>query len=210
MKALCYGRVSTERDQSPDAQVNELERYCNARGWTIANTIVDHGYSGGTDKRPGLQELMWLVRSRKVDILVVTKLDRLARSLKHLVGLLDELTSLGVIFISIHDQIDLTTATGRLMTNILGSFAEFERSLVRERTLLGLAYAKSQGKVLGRPQLHDPNMILKLRMQGLTYREIANALKAPMGSITRAIKSAHKTPSKVDKNRPIKSGAGNG
>src|SRR5271166_5439709 len=97
LKALAYTRVSTH-DQNPEIQITELRSYCISREWTIAEEIVDHGFSGGSDQRPGLKQLMAMVRSRKVDIVVVTKLDRMARSLRHLVSLLDEFSSLGVKF----------------------------------------------------------------------------------------------------------------
>lgn len=103
----------------------ELASFCDARNWHILEEIVDHGYSGGTDQRPGLKQLLTLVHARKVDIILVTKLDRIARSLKHLVAMLDEFQELGVQFVSIHDQIDLTTPAGRLMLHIIASFAEF-------------------------------------------------------------------------------------
>lgn len=193
MRVATYSRVSTERDQSPEAQRSELSRYSQARSWRLTEEIVDHGYSGGTDQRPGLKRLLSLVRARKVDVVVVTKLDRLARSLRHLVSLLDEFSSLGVQFVSIGDQIDLSTASGRLMSHMIGAFAEFERALIGERTRLGLEYVRSQGVRLGRPQLHDPEAIRALRAEGKSYRTISSALGVLMGSIVRAVNGAPKT-----------------
>lgn len=193
MKAAIYARVSTSHhDQKPEIQVEELKRYCQARGWTIAKEITDH-VSGGTDQRPGLKQLMALVRSRKIDCVVVTKMDRLFRSLKHLITALDEFQALGVLFVSVGDQIDMGTASGRLMLQIVGAFGEFERALIRERTLAGLAFAKSRGKRLGRPRVHSHEAIQRLRGQGLSYRAIAEQLKVPMGTITEAIRSARKS-----------------
>lgn len=191
MKALTYSRVSTSHhEQKPEAQVAELRRYCTAREWTITEEIVDHGYSGGTDQRPGLKQLLVLVRSRKVEIVVVTKIDRMARNLRHLVSLIDEFSTLGVQFVSIGDQIDMTTASGRLMLHIIAAFADFERSLIRERTVAGLAYARSQGKTLGRPKIRDDGAILKLRAAGLSYTQIQRMLGVSRPSIHRAIKAA--------------------
>jgi putative DNA-invertase from lambdoid prophage Rac len=190
MNVASYSRVSTDhREQKPDAQVEELRRYCSARGWGVAHEIIDHGFSGGSDQRPGLQQVMALVRARQVDIVVVTKLDRLARSLKHLVGLLDEFSALGVMFVSLGDAIDLTTPSGRLMLHIVGAFAEFERSLVRDRTLAGLAQARSKGIRLGRPPKHDPERIRALRSQGKSYREIIRLLGASMGTVAHALRN---------------------
>ena len=191
MKAVTYSRVSTsDKGQNPEVQRDELRRFCLARGWEITIEVVDHGFSGGTDQRPGLKQLLTLVRARRVDVVVVTKLDRLARSLRHLVTLLDEFTVLGVQFVSIHDQIDLTTASGRLMLHIIAAFAEFERSLIRERTLLGLAHALRQGKKLGRPRTRDDQAILRLHANGLALREIARQLHTSLGAVQRAIKSS--------------------
>src|SRR5882757_6013047 len=95
LRVAIYARCSTSHhDQKPEVQIQELKRYCSARDWKITEEIIDHGFSGGTDQRPGLKQLMALVHSRKVDVVVVTKLDRMARSLKHLVTVLDELNSL--------------------------------------------------------------------------------------------------------------------
>jgi DNA invertase Pin-like site-specific DNA recombinase len=205
-RAITYARVSTSHhEQNPDVQVAELRRYCHAREWPISDEVIDHGFSGGTDQRPGLKKIMMLARSRKIDIVVVTKLDRLARSLRHLVSILDELKSLGVLFVSINDQIDFTTASGRLMLHLLAAFAEFERSLIRERTIAGIEYARSRGTVLGRPRLHDPQEILELRAKGKSYRAISKMLNVPMGTITTAIRGAHKSPLSEPLKNPTKS-----
>ena len=189
LRAVTYSRVSTADKQNPEAQVAELREYCAARGWTIAEEITDKGFSGGSgpDQRPGLARLMSLARARKVDVIVVTKLDRLFRSLKHLVAILDELQALGVLFVSAHDQIDLTTASGRLMMAIVGAFAEFERGLIRERTVAGLAYVKSRGKRLGRPKTCPDAEIVRLRAAGLSYTAIQKRLGVSRPSIRRAL-----------------------
>lgn len=190
MRVVTYSRVSTERDQDPEAQRAELARYCEARGWAVVEHVVDHGYSGGTDQRPGLKRLMGLVRARQVDVVVVTKLDRLARSLKHLVTLLDDLGALGVAFVSVGDQVDLTTPSGRFMTHMLGAFAEFERALIRERTMAGLAHARRKGRRLGRPKRRPDEAILRLRAEGLSYGEIQERLGVSKGAVCRALQSA--------------------
>jgi DNA invertase Pin-like site-specific DNA recombinase len=195
MKACIYARVSTSHhDQKPEVQVEELKRYCQARSWTVTREIVDHGYSGATDVRPGLKELLALARERKIDVIVVTKMDRLFRSLRHLITALEEFDAIGVKFVATLDHVDFSTASGRLMVGVLGSLAEFERSLIRERTILGLEHARRKGVKLGRPQIHNPEAIVALWQQGLSYREIGRRLKAPMGTITRAVKGAQKVP----------------
>lgn len=191
MRSLLYSRVSTlDKGQNPEVQMSELRRFCLSRGWENTNEISDIGYSGGTDQRPGLKKLLILARSRQIDVVICTKLDRMARSLKHLVSLLDEFNSLGIIFISVHDQIDLSTASGRLMVHIIGAFSEFERALIRERTMAGLAFAKSKGTKLGRPKKRDDVAILALRRQGLTYSQIQKKLRISRPAIGRALRES--------------------
>ena len=195
MKALIYARVSTSHhNQNPQVQIDELRRSCEAREWAINEEIIDHGYSGSTDNRPGLKRLMALVRSKQVDVVVVVKMDRLFRSLKHLVSTLEEFEKIGVKFVALKDNVDYSTPSGRFFVQILGSLGEFERSLLRERTMMGLEHARSKGKKFGRPRVHDDAAILKLHKEGMTYRQIQKVTGAPMGTISRAIKGAHKSP----------------
>ncbi len=109
--------------------------------------------------------------------------------------MLDEFQELGVKFVSIHDQIDLSTASGRLMLHIIAAFAEFERALIRERTVLGLVNARAKGKRLGRPLKRDDATIKTLRGQGLSYTEIQKRLNISRGAIYRALKPVSKTSS---------------
>lgn len=198
MRIATYSRVSTSHhDQNPEVQVTELRRYCSARQWQITEEIVDHGFSGSTDQRPGLRRLMALVRSRDIDIVVVVKMDRLFRSLKHLVTTLDEFSALGVQFIATKDNVDYSTPSGRLFVQVLGSLAEFEKSLLRERTIMGLNHARASGKCLGRPKLQNDSEIQRLRLQGLSYRQIQKSLGVSMGSVSRALASVPQTPSIV-------------
>lgn len=198
LKIVTYSRVSTStKDQNPQVQVHELRRYCTARGWIIAHEIVDHGFSGGTDNRPGLKKLLALVSERKVDVVVVVKMDRLFRSLKHLVSTLEEWQALGVQFVATKDNVDYTTPGGRLFAQILGSLAEFEKGLLVERTKMGLEHARSVGKILGRPRLRDDEAILTLREQGLSYTGIEKKLGVTRGTVCRALKGTSKTSSKI-------------
>jgi len=195
MRIVTYSRVSTSHhDQKPEVQVHELRRYCQSREWIITQEIVDHGYSGSTDNRPGLKQLMSMVRSKEVDVVIVLKLDRLFRSLRNLVVTLDEFESLGIKFIAVKDAIDYTVPTGRLFAQILGSLSEFEKSLLIERTMLGLAHAKSVGKILGRPKENDYEAIKLLRAKGMTYRQIQTRLGVSKSIIHRAL--VPKTPEK--------------
>lgn len=150
MRAAIYARVSTN-DQEPENQLRELRSYVEARGWTPTE-FVDKGVSGAKESRPALDTLLKAAKRRKVDTLVVWKLDRLGRNLRHLILLLDELSVSGVSFVSLNEGIDTATAAGRLQLHLLGAIAEFERARIAERVKLGLARAKAQGKRLGRPR----------------------------------------------------------
>jgi DNA invertase Pin-like site-specific DNA recombinase len=188
MRVVTYSRVSTSHhEQNPEVQVHELRRYCGARGWSVVEEIVDHGYSGSTDTRPGLKRLLSMASTREVDCIVVLKLDRLFRSLKHLVTTLDEFEALGVQFVATKDNVDYTTPAGRLFVQVLGSLAEFEKSLLKERTMMGLAHARLQGKTLGRPRLNRDREVLVLHKKGLSYREIESDLNISRSTIQRII-----------------------
>jgi DNA invertase Pin-like site-specific DNA recombinase len=132
-------------------QTRELEEYCQRRGWEIAGCYVDTGVSGAKDSRPELNRLMADAHQRRFDAVLVWKLDRYGRSLRHLVNALAELEALGVAFISLRDNLDLSTPSGRLMFQIIGAMAEFERSLIVERVKAGMRNARAKGKRIGRP-----------------------------------------------------------
>jgi DNA invertase Pin-like site-specific DNA recombinase len=149
-RAALYARVSTG-EQSVQNQLLELRAYTTARGWS-AKEFTDEGVSGAKDRRPALDELLRLVRQRKVDVVVVWSLDRLGRSLRHLIALLDEFQSVGVGFMSLKEGLDCTTPAGRLQWQIIGAISEFERARLRERVMAGLHRAVLQGKTLGRPK----------------------------------------------------------
>lgn len=195
MLVAVYARVSTD-GQNVDIQVQELRRYCQSRRWEIAFEITDTGYSGKTDRRPGLKKLLQLVRSRKVDAVLTLKLDRLFRSLKHLVTILEDWHELEVKFVALRDNVDWSTPSGRMFTQLLAVLGEFEAALARERTLLGLAHARKKGKVLGRPKKRPDDTIRKLRSQGLSYLQIQRKLGISKGAVCRAL-STPKTPTSL-------------
>lgn len=131
---------------------------------------VNRGVSGAKDRRPALDQLLADARRRRFDVLVCWRLDRLGRSLKHLITLLDELQALGVAFVSLAEGIDATTPAGKLQMHILGAIAEFERGRIQERVRAGLARARAQGKRLGRPRRQP---IPDHAPRGLTVRQAA-------------------------------------
>jgi len=151
MNVALYLRVSTT-DQTIEPQQIELRNYCAARGWTIAAEFSDV-ISGSKSSREGLDALMAAVRIKSFDAVCAVKIDRLARSLSHFAAIIAELDKHGVALVIPGQGIDTShsNAAGRLQANILGSIAEFERELIRERTKAGLAAARARGKKLGHP-----------------------------------------------------------
>lgn len=187
VRAAIYARVST-LDQDPDVQVRELRQYVERRGWTLAAEYVDHGVSGSKDKRPALDKLMAAARKRQVDVIVVWALDRLGRSLKHLVVTIEELGALGVDFACFTQPIDTTTPAGRLTFAVLGAVAEFEREMIRSRVRAGLAKAKALGKHVGRPKASvDPEQVRVLRDSGLSLRQIADRVGGSKSVVARLL-----------------------
>jgi DNA invertase Pin-like site-specific DNA recombinase len=190
MRAAVYVRVST-LDQHPQNQIDELRRYVAARGWQ-ARESVDHGISGAKENRPALDALMRAARRRTVDVVVVWSLDRLGRSLKHLISLLDELQALELPLISLREGLDLSTPAGRLQWQIIGAISEFERARIAERIRAGLARARTEGRRLGRPPAAVPIERLAT-VTGLTDREAARRLKVSRATLQRWRALARKT-----------------
>jgi DNA invertase Pin-like site-specific DNA recombinase len=183
MQAAIYARVST-LDQEPENQFAELRRYASARGWK-ATEYVDAGVSGAKDRRPALDLLLRDARRRRFDVLVVWRLDRLGRSLKHLVLLLEELQALGIAFVSLAEGIDATTPAGKLQRHILAAIAEFERARIAERVRAGLARVRASGRRLGRP-MTDLDTAQIERTAHLSIRDAATALGISRSVLHRA------------------------
>ena len=184
MRVGLYARVSTTNGQSPEMQLAELREYATRRRWKVFREYVDVGVSGSKESRPKLNELMSDAHQRKIDAVVVWKVDRFGRSLKHLVNALADLDSYGVAFVSLRDNLDLSTPSGRLMFQIIAAMAEFERSLIQERVRAGLRNAKLKGKILGRPRrIVSGDEMTRLREQGASFREIAKAVGASPGTV---------------------------
>lgn len=193
-RVALYARVST-REQSPDMQLAELRQVADQRGWEIVSQHIDRGWSGKTDRRPGLDALLADAAAAKFDVVAVFKLDRLARSLRHLVEMLDRFQSYGVALVSIHDAgIDATTPSGRLMTHLVAAFAEFERSLIVERVRSGLDNARRRGVKVGRPRAaFDLARARRLHEAGHHFREIARMLNVGPTTIWRALRTPAST-----------------
>jgi DNA invertase Pin-like site-specific DNA recombinase len=190
-QAAIYARVSTGHNgQDPTMQTRDLEEYCQRRGWELADSYIDNGISGSEESRPELDRLMADARQRKLDVVLVWKLDRFGRSLKHLVNALAEFEALGMTFASLKDNLDLSTPSGRLMFQIIGAMAEFERSLIQERVRAGLRNARAKGRKLGRPRVAvDAASIVALRGRGLSWSAVCREVGVSKGSAQRAFYS---------------------
>ena len=169
-------------------QKEELKAYCKSRGWDDLYFYEDIA-SATNSKRSGLKELLSDAGGRKIDVILIWKLDRLFRSLKDLVVTLTELEEIGVVLVSLRDQIDMTTSSGRLMVHLLGAFAQFEADLIRSRVKAGIEKAKRDGKKLGRPRLNKEQEIKALRDKGYSYGQIQMKLKVSKGAVWRALQN---------------------
>lgn len=178
MNVAIYARVSTlNKGQDVDMQLNELRQFCATKGWTIAREYVDRGISGSKSSRPQLNRLMEHAAAKRFDAVLVWKLDRFGRSVRHLVNAIAELEAAGVSFVSLKDSIDLGTPQGRLMFQIIAAMAEFERALICERVRSGMANARSKGRQIGRPSLGiERARIVALKASGATWDGIGEAL----------------------------------
>jgi DNA invertase Pin-like site-specific DNA recombinase len=173
MKAAIYARVSTD-EQTTDNQVLKLKKVADRNGWEIEAIYADT-ISGAKSKRPQLDKLMKAVMRKKVDMVMVWSVDRLGRSLQHLTSLLSDIESKGINLYLHQQNIDTSSPSGKMLFQLLGVFAEFERSMIRERVMAGLDRARSQGKRLGRPPVPPITVdkIKRLREEGLSLRKIA-------------------------------------
>ena len=194
-RVALYGRVSTANGQDPQMQLRELREYADRRGWQIASEYVDRGISGAKDSRPELNRLMADAHRRRFEIITVWKFDRFARSVSHLLRALETFKALGIEFVSLSEQVDTSTPTGKMVFTVLGAVAELERSLIAERVRAGLRNARAKGKRLGRPRVVvDAPRIAALRAQGRSWREICAELRLTKGTAQRAFDSLPKNP----------------
>ena len=159
MQAALYARVSTHDQQTLAMQIESMREYATRRGWMITEALEEIA-SGAKDNRPKRQELLKAARQRKLDVILVWKLDRWGRSLVDLMTTLHELTALGVGFVSLTEALDLTTPAGRAFAGFLAVFAEFERDVIRERIQSGITDARKRGKAHGS---HAPQPTMRHR-----------------------------------------------
>ena len=187
MRIAIYSRVSTDK-QDTHVQLLDLHKFIEAKSYTLVQEYIDRGISGAKSSRPQLDRLMRDASEGKFDAVLVWKLDRFGRSVQHLVNAIQELERHNVAFISLNDNVDLSTPQGRLTFHIISAMAEFERSLIIERTKAGLRNAVSKGKTLGRPtgSSIDGERVRPLRESGQTWEAVSDALGCSVSTCKRA------------------------
>jgi DNA invertase Pin-like site-specific DNA recombinase len=193
MRAVTYSRVSTS-GQEVSNQTNILREVAKMKGLTIVKEYTDHGISGakGRDQRKGFDELLKGATRKEFDVILVWSVDRLGRNLQDLISFLNEIHSVECDLYLHQNGIDTSTPTGRLMFGMLSLFADFERSIIVERTKAGMERAKREGKRIGRPtNLNDGliESIKYMRSQGRGIRKIATELKVGVGTIYRVLET---------------------
>jgi DNA invertase Pin-like site-specific DNA recombinase len=193
-KVGCYSRVSTT-GQSTSMQLAELRKYCRNRNWRIVDEYVDTGVSGAKDSRPELDRLMKDAHRRRFDVVVVWKFDRFARSVSHLLRALESFRALGIDFVSLSEQVETNSPTGKLVFTVLGAVAEMERSLIGDRVRAGLRNAKANGKRLGRPPLRELSAaeirrLRRERRRGASFKSLAQRYQVSVWSAFQLCKKA--------------------
>jgi DNA invertase Pin-like site-specific DNA recombinase len=186
-RAGLYARVSTNDQQTLAMQNRAMREYAGRRGWIIALQVRE--VNSGAVQREAREKLLEAARRRQIDVVLVWRLDRWGRSVTDLLATLQELSHLGVGFVSLTEALDLTTPAGRAMAGLLAIFAEFEREILRERTRAGLAQARQNGKRLGRPAtaaIHAAE-IRKLHRAGVSKSEIARRVQVGRTSVRRIL-----------------------
>ncbi len=195
-RAALYARVSTKNGhQDPSNQLRELRKAAKRMGWTVAATYVDDGISGtkGREHRPQFRQLCRGVARREFDVVMAWSVDRIGRSLQDLIGFLGELHAKGVDLYLDRQGVDTTTPSGRALFQMMGVFAEFERSMIVERVNAGLARARAQGKRLGRPTVASKavaNKVKRLAAKNRSLRQIAEEAGISKSSVHKILTGA--------------------
>lgn len=196
VRAALYARVSTlHHGQDVGLQMDELRQAAVQRGWTVFGEYVDEGVSGAKASRPGMDRMLADARTGKFDVVAVWKLDRLARSVIHLLGTTESLREWGVGLVSLRDaHIDTTTPSGRFVLQILGAVAELERGMIQERVVAGVRRAQAAGKHCGRPRKATADKALvaakALLDQGWGWRAVAEATGVQKDTLRRRLREA--------------------
>jgi DNA invertase Pin-like site-specific DNA recombinase len=184
-KAAIYVRVST-LDQHVETQLYDLRKLAAQRGFEVVEEYCDRGFSGSKARRPGIDSMMSDARRGKFSVLLVAAFDRVARSTKNFLEIVDELTALEIEFISAQEAIDTTGPMGRMFVTLVGSIAELERSLITERIRAGMRRARLEGQRLGRAPLNiDHDALVRDRLAGMSLTNVARKYGVSRASVVR-------------------------
>ncbi len=201
MRAAIYCRVST-LDQNPQSQLLDLQQLASQRAFEVVKVYTDHGVSGTRTRRPALDEMLADARRGRFEVLLIWSCDRIARSTRHLLEVLDELSRLQIQFVSFREALDTSGALGRAVTVIIGAIAELERSLIIERVRAGMRRAKLEGRHIGRKPLDlDTTAIIGDRAKGLSLRQVAKSHRISTATVRRIL-SAHQPGVPMDTKEP--------
>ena len=193
-KAAIYARVSTD-EQTVDPQLRDLREYAASRGLRDVEEFVDVGVSGAKDSRPAWNLLWDRIQKGRVKVLLVHALDRLGRSLPHLVKILSTLVERSLTLISFRENIDLSTSTGRMVAGLFSVLADYELSIIRERTKAGMRAARARGSQIGpKKRPFDSEKATRLRDQGWGQIRIARELGVGVGRVNRWCKEEYVPP----------------
>ena len=192
-RAVLYMRVSTV-DQHPETQMHDLRILAAQRGLEIVEEYTDR-ISGAKARRPGLDQMLKDARRGKFDVVLVWAFDRLARSVKHLIEVLDELSHLNIEFVSFRENIDTGGPLGRAIIVIVGAIAELERSLIVERVRAGMRRARLEGRQIGRRPLDiDRASVLRDRDHGMSLTEVAKAHRISRAMVSKIVREQRRPP----------------
>ena len=188
MKVAIYARVST-KDQNINTQLELCRKHCEAHKYDIFDEYIDIGESCKKQSRPAFDEMLKWLRRYRFHAVCVYKIDRIGRSLPHLVNLFEEFKKKSVHFMSVSQNIDTTTAEGRMFMNMMMVLAQYEREMTVDRVKAGIQRARKEGKQIGRPKTGiNGYEVIRLKNQGYSLRKIAEKLGSSLGTIQRCIK----------------------
>ncbi len=194
LKVAIYARVSTD-EQTVDPQLRDLREYAANQGRRDVQEFVDVGVSGAKDSRPAWNRLWDAIQKGKVKVLLVHALDRLGRSLPHLVKILSTLVERDVVLVSFRENIDLSTSTGRMVAGLFSVLADYELSIIRERTKAGMRAARARGSQIGpKKRPFDAEKATRLRDQGWGQIRIARELGIGVGRVNKWVKEEYLPP----------------
>jgi DNA invertase Pin-like site-specific DNA recombinase len=192
-RCAIYARVSTS-DQRVDNQLFDLRQFAAQRGLEVVAEFTDVGISGSKARRPGLDTMLRDARKRKFSVLIVAAFDRLARSTKHFLSVVDELDSLGIEFISKRENIETSGSMGRLFLTLISSIAELEADLIRERVRAGIRRRKLEGLRVGRQPLDiDHDSLVRDRLRGMSLTDVARRYSVSRASVVRWVREAKRS-----------------